>query len=86
MYNLATHQKTNDQSPQVSILEKKELKELRKENTILRKEVEVLSKFYIEQNQSLENKLKDDAKLLKFYTGKQNACVKMMFNIYFLHL
>ena len=83
---LATHQKTNDQSPQVSILEKKELKELRKENTILRKEVEVLSKFYIEQNQSLENKLKDDAKLLKFYTGKQNACVKMMFNIYLLHL
>ena len=66
---------------QVSVLEKKELTELRKENTILRKEVEVLSKFYNQQNQSLENKLKDDAKLLKFYTGKC-ICITM---IYCLH-
>lgn len=82
---LTTHQKTDDQL-QVSMLEKKELKELRKENTILRKEVEVLSKFYNQQNQSLEDKLKDDEKLLKFYTGKQSICITMMFSIYWLHL
>ena len=66
---LATHQNTEVQA---SMLEKKEVIELRKENTILRKEVEVLSKFYNQHNQLFEEKLKDDEKLLKFYTGKSN--------------
>ena len=64
-----SHQNTEDQA-KLSILEKKELVELQRENIILRKEVEVLSKFYNQQNQLFEEKLKDDEKLLKFYTGK----------------
>jgi len=45
---------TQNVETQVSVYEKKELAELRKENQTLRKEVAVLSKFYNQQNQPFE--------------------------------